>query len=51
MIKHIELSLRKCVAPEFVFGVDARKMAGKYAKNLGIKKVLIVTDPGVIRAG
>lgn len=51
MIKHIELSLRKCVAPEFVFGVDARKMAGKYAKNLGVRKVLIVTDPGVIRAG
>lgn len=51
MIKHIELSLRKCVAPEFIFGVDARKMAGQYAKNLGIKKVLIVTDPGVIRAG
>lgn len=51
MINHIELSLRKCVTPEFVFGVEARKMAGKYAKNLGTKNVLIVTDKGVRDAG
>ncbi len=51
MIDHIELSLRKCVTPEFVFGVEARKMAGKYAKNLGTKNVLIVTDKGVRDAG
>lgn len=50
-LEHIETALRKCVAPEFVFGNGARKMVGKYAKNLGAKKVLIVTDPGVIQAG
>ncbi|NCD11158.1 MAG: iron-containing alcohol dehydrogenase [Epsilonproteobacteria bacterium] len=50
-IGKIELSLRKCVAPEFVFGLEARKMAGKYAKNLGAKHVLVVTDKGVANAG
>ncbi len=43
--------LRKFVAPEFVFGVGARKLAGRYATNLGGRKVLVVTDPGVIAAG
>jgi len=51
VIQQMELSLRKCVAPEFIFGIEARKMAGKYAKNLGAKKVLVVTDAGVIAAG
>lgn len=50
-LKQIELSLRKCVAPEFVFGLGARKLAGKYAKNLGSKHLLIVTDPGVRHFG
>ncbi|HLZ18438.1 MAG TPA: alcohol dehydrogenase-like regulatory protein ErcA [Smithellaceae bacterium] len=45
------IELRKFVAPEFVFGTDARFLAGRYAKNLGARKVLVVTDPGVIRAG
>ena len=51
VLKKMELSLRKCVAPEFVFGVEARKMAGKYAKNLGTKNVLVVSDQGVMAAG
>lgn len=51
VLKKMELSLRKCVAPEFVFGVEARKMAGKYAKNLGSKNVLVVSDKGVLEAG
>lgn len=48
---HSELELRKFVAPEFIFGLDARYMAGQYAKNFGIKRVLLVTDPGLIEAG
>ena len=44
-------NLRKFVAPEFVFGEGARKLAGQYAKNLGARRVLLVTDPGVIAAG
>ncbi len=47
----IELELRKFVAPEFVFGSDARFLAGRYARNLGVRKVLVVTDPGVMAAG
>lgn len=43
--------LRKFVAPEYVFGRGARKLAGQYARNLGARKVLVVTDPGVMQAG
>jgi len=46
-----EFTLRKFVAPEFVFGVGARHMAGRYAKNLGGRKILVVSDPGVVAAG
>lgn len=45
------LEIRKFVTPEFIFGAGARHLAGRYAKNFGAKKVLIVTDPGVIQAG
>ncbi len=43
--------LRKFVAPEFVFGVGARLLAGRYARNFGARKVMVVTDPGIIAAG
>lgn len=43
--------LRKFVAPEVVFGVGARRLAGRYAANLGAERALVVSDPGVIRAG
>jgi alcohol dehydrogenase len=43
--------LRKFIAPEYIFGVDARRLAGRYAKNLGGQKVLLVSDPGVVAAG
>jgi len=46
-----ELELRKFVIPEFVYGLDARLLVGKYAKNLGARKALVVTDPGIIEAG
>jgi alcohol dehydrogenase class IV len=46
-----DFELRKFVAPEFVFGFDARKLAGRYAKNFGARKVLVVTDAGVMAAG
>ena len=38
------LELRKFVAPEFIFGLGARKLVGRYAKNCGARKVLLVTD-------
>lgn len=45
--KHFDLSLRKCVTPENIFGAQARLLVGKYVKNLGSKKVLVVTGPHV----
>jgi alcohol dehydrogenase class IV len=47
----INLELRKFVAPEFIFGLGARELVGKYAAHFEARKVLIVTDPGVIAAG
>ncbi len=46
-----DLELRKFVSPEFIFGAGARRQAGLYAKNLGGKRVLVVSDPGVVAAG
>lgn len=43
--------LRKFVAPELIFGVDARKLVGRYARKLGGHRVLLVSDPGVEAAG
>ena len=51
LIEPTDFQLRKFVAPEFIFGVDARKLAGQYARNFGARKVLVVTDPGVMAAG
>jgi alcohol dehydrogenase len=47
----LSASLRKFVAPEFVFGPGSRHLAGRYAVNLGARRALLVTDPGVIAAG
>jgi alcohol dehydrogenase class IV len=47
----IVLELRKFVAPEFIFGSGAIELVGRYAHNFGARKVLIVTDSGVIAAG
>jgi alcohol dehydrogenase len=44
-------TLRKFVAPEFIFGVGALHLAGQYGRNLGGSKALIVSDPGVLAAG
>ncbi|MBP1928970.1 alcohol dehydrogenase class IV [Methanolinea mesophila] len=41
--------LRKFVAPEFVIGADARTLAGRYARNLGARHVLLVTGPDITK--
>lgn len=51
MIDSSDLDLRKFVAPECVFGEGARLLSAKYAVNLGARKVMVVTDPGIIEAG
>lgn len=43
--------IRKFVAPEFIFGVGARHRVGYYARNMMARRVLLVSDPGVIAAG
>jgi len=45
------LELRKFLIPEFVYGEGSIKLAGRYARNFGAKKVLIVTDKGLIKSG
>jgi alcohol dehydrogenase len=43
--------LRKFLSPEIVFGFGARMLAGRYCRNFGISKALVVSDPGVYEAG
>ncbi len=45
------LNLRKFLIPEIVYGEGAISLSGRHAGNLGASKVLIVTDPGVRKAG
>ena len=45
------LELRKFVAPEFVFGLGAAELSGRYCANLGLNHVLLVTDAGVCATG
>ncbi len=47
MPSDVLLDLRKFLAPESVFGAGAGRLAGRYASNLGVRRVLLVTDPGV----
>lgn len=43
--------MRKFVVPEFIFGAGARHRVGDYAKHFSARRVLIVSDAGVIAAG
>ena len=43
--------IRKFVAPEVLFGADSRLLCGTYAERFGLRRVIVVTDPGVIEAG
>jgi alcohol dehydrogenase class IV len=51
MIRKSQPDLRKFVAPEFICGYGALHLAGRYARNFGMKRVLLVTDRGVRAAG
>ncbi|MGH8354276.1 MAG: alcohol dehydrogenase-like regulatory protein ErcA [Pseudomonas sp.] len=42
---------RKFVSPEIIFGAGCRHSVGNYASNFGARKVLLVSDPGVMAAG
>ncbi len=51
MSRKTDLKLRKFVAPEIIFGEHALTFAGHYAHKFGSRRVLLVTDPGVMKAG
>lgn len=51
MVTYPNLELRKFLAPEFIFGSGARHSVGKYAVHYNARKILLVTDPGVMAAG
>jgi alcohol dehydrogenase class IV len=42
---------RKFLTPEIVHGSGARRLAGRYARNIGATRALVVSDPGVAKAG
>ncbi len=44
---NIQLSPRKFVAPEYIYGVDSRLMVGVFCKKLGGRRVLLVVDEGI----
>ncbi|MDK2973734.1 MAG: hypothetical protein PWP08_105 [Methanofollis sp.] len=48
MLGESDHTLRKFVAPEFVFGAGASRLAGRYAGNFGLHDLLLVSDPGVV---
>ncbi|MBY4675875.1 alcohol dehydrogenase-like regulatory protein ErcA [Marinobacterium arenosum] len=50
-MEHELCNLRKFVSPEIIFGAGARHAVANYARNFGARKVLIVSDPGVEKAG
>ncbi len=45
------VSLRKFVAPEFIFGVGAMGLFERYLVNLDVRRPFLVSDPGVHAAG
>ncbi|MFW5733463.1 MAG: alcohol dehydrogenase-like regulatory protein ErcA [Oceanidesulfovibrio sp.] len=51
MVAEKLLDLRKFVTPEFVFGIGAASLAGRYVHNLSARKPLVVSDPGVMACG
>ncbi|WP_029458983.1 alcohol dehydrogenase-like regulatory protein ErcA [Solidesulfovibrio alcoholivorans] len=51
MPEKLLLSLRKFIAPEFVFGRGARDLAGRQAAGLGVRRALLVADPGLCAMG
>ncbi len=44
-------SINKFIAPEFIYGVGSRLQAPAYCRTLHMKRILVVSDPGVKDAG
>jgi alcohol dehydrogenase class IV len=50
-VPHGSLPTRKFSAPEMILGDGSRNLIGQYVNSLSGRNVLLVTDPGVIKAG
>lgn len=50
-MSHDLSQLRKFVSPEIIFGAGCRHSVANYVKTFGARKVLLVSDPGVLAAG
>ncbi|WP_017937392.1 alcohol dehydrogenase-like regulatory protein ErcA [Zestomonas thermotolerans] len=50
-MSHDLSQLRKFVSPEIIFGAGCRHNVANYVKTFGARKVLVVSDPGVVAAG
>lgn len=50
-MRHDISQLRKFVSPEIIFGAGCRHNVGNYASTFGARKVLVVSDLGVVAAG
>lgn len=48
---HVDDDLLKFEVPEIIHGIGAITKVGCCAKRLGGEKILVVTDPGIIKAG
>lgn len=51
MKKQDLFNLRRFIIPEFIYGQGAINLTSRHVKSFGAKKVLLVTDPGIIQAG
>ena len=51
MSEQLLLAMRKFVAPEFVFGRGALSLAGRQAAGLGVRRAMLVADPGLAAFG
>ncbi|MGV8643826.1 alcohol dehydrogenase, partial [Pseudomonas aeruginosa] len=47
-MSHDLSQLRKFVSPEIIFGAGCRHSVANYVKTFGARKVLLVSDPGVL---
>lgn len=50
-IEPLAAEIRKFVAPEIVAGLGAMALAGRYARNLGVRRALLVSDGPVAASG
>lgn len=51
MERYNPFEMRSLILPEILFGSGAMEMVDKCVKEQGVSKILVVTDPGVLKAG